>query len=275
MKASEIVATLPEQNTPARESSIINHIGLGHYLKPNMVVIESRYNGHVAQIGVMSDAFMLGEPDDFLRINATMNGEQCIADLMQMSMITSKIADLIRCVATVQIEPQTQTADAQMVYTSRMVKHSAAVTNAIISATKNAANPATLETIADGSVGIVADVGKDWVLSNKLAGNQSLAANYGWHTKQAPNPSAPQNGPYKCSAGGYMWQTLGTAHNTQHVDYSQVVRLMDPHMVVDGQAMTFQEVASNPELCGLVSYEGPLTVFRHPENATVGEVMGA
>lgn len=275
MKATEIIAELPEQNTPEREAMIVNYIGLGHYLEPKMVTIESQIEGHVAHIRVMSDALMLGEPDDFLRINATMNGEQCIADLLQMSLITPKIADLIRFAAPIQIEPQTQTPDAYMAYTSRMSKHSAAVTNAIISATKNLAVPATLQTIANGSVGMVADVGKDWVLSNKLANDQSLAANYGWHTKVQPNPAAPQNGPYKCPAGGYMWQTLGTAHNTAHVDYSQVVRLMSRHMIVDGRPMAFVDVASDPELCGLVSYEGPLTVFRHPESAVVGEIMNA
>jgi len=275
MKASEIVAELPEQNTPEREAMIINYIGLGYYLEPKMIAVESQYNGHIATIRVMSDALMLGESDDFLRVNATMNGEQCIADLLQMSMLTTKIADLVRFAARVPIEPQTQTPDAYMAYTSRMVKHSAAVTDAILKFTSGAENAATLETIADGSIGIVADVGKDWVLSNKLANDQNLAANYGWHTKQAPNPAYPQNGPYKCQAGGYMWQTLGTAHNAAHVDYSQVVRLMAKRMVVDNRVMTFEEVASDSELCGLVSYEGPLTVFRHPEAATVETVQNS
>jgi hypothetical protein len=275
MKASEIVQELPEKNTPEREAMIISHIGLGHYLEPNMVEIESRHNGHVALIRVMSDALMLGDADDFLRVNATMNGEQCIADLLQMSLVTTKIADLIRTNASVLIEPCTQTPDAQMAYTSRMVKHSKAVTDSILHALQGTPEKIELPMIATGLVGIVADVGKDWVLSNKLAGNQSLAANYGWHTKVRPNPSAPQNGPYKCPAGGYMWQTLGTAHNTAHVDYSQVVRLMSRNMTVDSRAMTFEEVASDPELCGLVSYEGPLTVFRHPEAATVDAVQNS
>jgi len=275
MKASEIVAELPEEPTPEREEQIINFIGLGYYLKPDMVVVNSTWEGHTAQIGVMSDALMLGEPDDFLRINATMLGEQRIADLLQMSMLTPKIADLLRAQAPVQIEPCTQTPDAKMAYTSRMVKHSQAVTNAVLAATKSWPEPGTVEMVGRHQIGLIADVGKDWVLTNQLAGKQSTAANYGWHTKVKPNPATPQNGPYKCPGGGYMWQTIGTAHNTSHVDYSQVVRLMGLRMLVDGKPMLFADVATHPDLCWLVSYEGPLTVLRHPKGATIEPVMNA
>lgn len=268
MKASEIVAELPEQPTPERESKIINFIGLGYYLEPKMIAVKSQVGDHEATLFVMSDALMLGEPDDFLRVNATMEGEQRIADLLQMTMLTSKVADLVRNAAAVQIEPQTQTPDAQMAYTSRMVKHSSAVTSAIMKVV-----PTDLATIANGDVGLVSDVGKDWVLSNKLYGRDDLAANYGWHTKQKPSSSS--SGPYPCPGGGYMWQTLGTAHNPKHVDYSQVIRFMSTKAIVDGRRMDFIDLASDPDLCALVSYEGPLKVFRHPSYVNIGEVMNA
>lgn len=271
MKASEIVKELPEQNSPEREDQIINFIGLGHYLQPNLVKVESKWKDHVAVVEVMSDALMIGEPDDFLRINATMNGEQRIADLLLMSMMTSKIADLVYFGAKIRIEPCTQTPDAKMAYTSRMVKHSDAVTSAIMQATSAWPGSPSIQEIADGSIGLVADVGKDWILSNKLYGKESLAANYGWHTKRKTTP----NGPFPCMGGGSIWQNTGTAHNTKHVDYSQVVRLMSTEMTVDGKTMSFKDVASDPELCNLVSYEGPLKVFRHPSDATVGGVMNS
>jgi hypothetical protein len=263
MKASEIVKELPEENTSDREQKIINIIGTGHYLQPRIVNIESKWKEHVAIVSVMSDALMVGEPNDFLRINATMDGEQRIADMLLMSMLTPKIADLIYASAKVKLEPNTQTPDSKMAYTSRMAKHSAAVTEAIVRSTN-----ASIQEIADGSIGLVADVGKDWVLSNKLAGKKDVATNYGWHTKA----KVRKNGPFACPGGGAIWQTLGTAHNTKHVDYSQVVRLMNTELVVDGKMMSFCDVALDPELCGLVSYEGPLTVFRHPESATLDGV---
>jgi hypothetical protein len=266
MKASEIVEELPEENTPDRESKIINIIGTGHYLRPRMVSIESKWKGHVAIISVMSDALMVGESDDFLRINATMNGEQRIADMLLMSMMTPKIADLVYASAKIKLEPNTQTPDSKMANTSRMVKHSAAVTEAIMRATAQTGSP-SIQEIANGSIGLIADVGKDWVLSNKLARKKDVAANYGWHTKA----KVRKGGPFSCLGGGAMWQALGTTHNTKHVDYSQVVRLMSTELVVNGKTMSFHDVASDPKLCGLVSYEGPLIVFRHPESATVSK----
>lgn len=268
MKASEIVRELPEENTPDRDLKIINIIGTGHYIQPRVVSIESKWKDHVATISVMSDALMVGEPDDFLRINATMEGEQRIADMLLMSMLTPKIADLVYANAKIKLEPNTQTPDSKMAYTSRMVKHSAAVTEAIMRATSAWPESPSIQEIADGSIGLVADVGKDWVLSNKLAGKKDVAANYGWHTKA----KVQKSGPFACPGGGSMWQTLGTAHNTKHVDYSQIVRLMNTELIVDGKMMSFRDVASDPELCGLVSYEGPLTVFRHPESATIDGV---
>jgi hypothetical protein len=218
---------------------------------------------------------MLGEPDDFLRVNATMRGEQSIADLLRMSLITPKIADLIRAQSRVQIEPRTQTPDSKMGYTSRMVRHSQAVTDAVLAATKHWPEPGTLEMVGRQQLGLVSGVGKDWVLTNRLAGKPGLAANYGWHTKARPNPAAPKNGPFRSPGGGYMWQTVGTAHNTKHVDYSQIVRLMSAEMVVDGQPMLFADVACHPDLCWLVDYDGPLHVLRHPENTTVEDIMNA
>jgi hypothetical protein len=277
MKASEIVARLPEKATPEREAKIIDFIRLGNYIAPRMFEIESKWGGHVAKIQVMSDALMLGEPDDFLRVNTTMKGEQCIADILTMSLITPKIADLIRINASVVIEPCIQTADNRMTFTSRMVKHSEAVTNAILAATKtwktDFGGPIDKPYISSGSIGIVSDVGKDWVLSNLLYGREELAANYGWHTRQRPGLLNPKSGPYPCPAGGYMWQTLGTRHHTIHTDYSQVVRLMSPDMIVDGNPMKFSDVSVDRDLCWLVSYEGPLKVLRHPSCAVINRIM--
>lgn len=256
MKATEISEELPEKNSQEREDKIINFVGLGHYLC-TMSKITSEWNGHLATIEVMSDALMLGEPDDFLRINATMEGQQRIADLLILSMMTSKISDLVYFNAKVRIEPQTQSPDSNMSNTSRMLKHSQAVTKAIL----DSVNGASIEDVGSGRVGLVADVGKDWILSNKLFGKKSVAANYGWHTKLKSSSS----GPFKCQGGGSIWQNTGTVHNTKHVDYSQVVRLMSQTMTVDGKEMSFRQVATDPELCGLVSYEGPLKVFRHPD----------
>lgn len=60
--------------------------------------------------------------------------------------------------------------------------------------------------------------GKSWVLSNGLLARPGRAANYGLFSPNAPHRSA--NGRYR------LWQPLGFAHNFEHWDYSQLLRLV-------------------------------------------------
>ncbi|MET0792204.1 MAG: hypothetical protein ABW061_11840 [Polyangiaceae bacterium] len=60
--------------------------------------------------------------------------------------------------------------------------------------------------------------GKNWVQTKKLAQHPGRAANYGFFSKSAPYPS--ETGAYK------LWQPLSFAHNLDHYDYSQMLRLV-------------------------------------------------
>ncbi len=59
--------------------------------------------------------------------------------------------------------------------------------------------------------------GKSWVLSNGLLDRPGRAANYGLFSTSAPHRSA--TGAYR------LWQPLSFAHNLDHFDYSQMLRL--------------------------------------------------
>lgn len=53
----------------------------------------------------------------------------------------------------------------------------------------------------------VSNAGKNWI----IGAAPGMALNYGWYDPEAPN--------------GRMWQSLGTKHNAQHHDYSQLTML--------------------------------------------------
>jgi hypothetical protein len=95
-------------------------------------------------------------------------------------------------------------------------------------------------------------LGKDWVLTNRLLEQpgKRMAANYGWFDAHAPN--------------GVLWQPVGLAHNDEHVDYSQLLRLVRRDVEVNGRPMAIDEVLKDPELAWLLSKEGPLKVLRLP-----------
>ena len=60
-----------------------------------------------------------------------------------------------------------------------------------------------------------------------------------------------------------MLQPVGLAHNLDHTDYSQVVRLVRADCELDGEVRPLAEVALDPLWHVLVSDEGPVEL-RHP-----------
>lgn len=60
--------------------------------------------------------------------------------------------------------------------------------------------------------------GKSWVLTNALLSKPGRAANYGFFSASAP---------YRSATGAFrLWQPLSFAHNLDHSDYSQLLRLV-------------------------------------------------
>ena len=119
------------------------------------------------------------------------------------------------------------------------------------------------------SEGPIACVGKYWVICNSLDRKglkygKKTAANYGWHSSRAPKTRPGVTG-----GDVRVWQTLGTSHNDLHVDPSQVVRLVDPLCFLtprggEQREVTFQQIAQDQDLHGLVNHDGPLRVLRQP-----------
>ena len=233
MKGRELVASFPERPTREREEKILDAVKRGFVRPIRWAQVHAYSPGHEAVLEVMADALALGDESDFVRLNVNHTTAQRIADVLGAALPTSRISDLANMQATVRLRPCLQTPDAMIAHTSRMIRHSACV-----------------EERRAGREGLASTVGKDWVLTNRLVGHPDHAANYGWHDPSAPN--------------GRVWQPVGLAHDRWHVDYSQVVRLVRPTVIVDGTTMPLADVLVSPELSPLVSSEGPLAVTRHP-----------
>lgn len=207
-----------------REDLIVAAVAQGALDPPEWTTITSYYQGRRAEIDVTKDALtILG-----VRFDVTAEGAQRIADQLHAILPTPRVLQLIWEQADVRLKPCTLPADAAMASTARMIEHSSCVDRRIA-----------------GRKGLVANVGKYWVLTNRLAEKRNVAANYGWFVK-----------------GQRPIQTVGTRHDTAHTDYSQVLRLIKPTIRVDGREVDIRQVGRSPELWGLVSDEGPLFVWR-------------
>jgi peptidoglycan hydrolase-like protein with peptidoglycan-binding domain/N-acetyl-anhydromuramyl-L-alanine amidase AmpD len=228
ISGTDFAASLPESDIRAREQAVLEAIRQGLHLEPLWLELESRFNGHEARLSVMADAVRIGNAEDAIRVTLTAASAQRVADHFDAVLPTSRICDLVWAQARVRISPCTQTPDAKMAFTSRMLRHSREVDEKL-----------------RGRAGLVENVGKNWVLSNALDGKPGTVANYGWFR---PN--------------GVPIQTLGTRHDLHHVDYSQVVRLVRRDVVVDGRVRDIEEVGRDRALHRLISAEGPLRVWR-------------
>ena len=212
------------EHSKEREELIVAAVAGGAIDPPEWTTIVSNYQGRRAEIEVTKDALtILG-----VRFDVTAEGAQRIADGLHAILPTPRLLQLIWEQANVRLEPCTLPADAKMASTSRMIEHSQCVDQRIA-----------------GRKGLIVNVGKHWVLTNRISEKRNLAANYGWFVK-----------------GRRPIQTVGTRHDTAHTDYSQVLRLVKPMIRVDGREVDIRRVGRSPDLWGLVSDEGPLLVWR-------------
>lgn len=214
--------------------------------------VTSEHAGHKLRISVMRDALKV----DNIRWPATAIELQRVADHLGAMLLTPKVLDLIWLEAGrsgTQFNP--------------VINHKYPDKTVIV-----ALMPVVdVSSIVDGKIqaagdvgGVIASVGKYWVLTNALLSGKfgkAQACNYGWHSTGAPYDAV--------TPGLKVWQTIGSRHNNQHVDPSQVVRLM--HRIAfltrpgeKEEMVDLHQVAIDPALAPLISHEGPLRVLRQP-----------
>lgn len=198
-------------------------------------------DGREVTVYVTADALRVGPEGDSVRIATTARVAQQIADLLGAHLPTPIVLDAVAALADVRLTPSTQDSwrDGSMARVSRMLEHDRDVSARVA-----------------GRRGLVDNPGKSWVLSRKVLSSSGMAANYGWHVRTGGYPGA--------TYGTRVLQPFGHAHNWDHVDYSQTVRLMRADCLVDGASRRIVDVLRHPELAGLLSHEGPLGGARYP-----------
>lgn len=195
-----LIASLPAggtmQDVLHREKLILDYArqGLVQWALSKVVYEE---NGHRVEFLVQSQGMLL--EGVYLSMSATL--AQQIADLNGLMLPTAKMGDIIFRQAEKRLEPMTQVINASK---AGMLEQSSRLHDKIGNVSADT---------------LVADIGKDWVLSNKLS--TSTAANYGWHTDEQnwkgvrcdPAVTFPEQ------PGAWVIQSVGTRHSPQHSDY--------------------------------------------------------
>lgn len=229
---------IPAGPSAARDKYLLDQVAAGNYYVPWAEVAHTT-GGRSIQLNVFGDALIIDE----VRVSASAEVAQKMADLLGCLLLTCQIADLMFAQRKVTLRPFTHTPDNTMGSTAVMVQYSQQIQDAI-----NAAGGQPQD-------GLVQTVGKHWCLSTKISA--AKACNYGWHVINGGGyaPATSLAGP-----GVKVLQPESWTHNPQHVDYSQIVQLVHRTCWVDGQEMDLADVLQSAALVGLVSAEGIVPV---------------
>ena len=257
MGGKAFIRGLPRGGTsPERDDAIVAAVARGEYAPLNWVEVPIAF-GSVddASIFVMRDALMLGEPGDYVRVSMNADTAQRVAWQLGAFLPTTKICDAVWDAAQIKISPCTQGPPRysynDMDLPERMIDYHEQV-------------DAKIRALTSIGAPFVGNVGKHWVLTNKNIGSNRVR-NYGWYVDRGWSVSA---------SGRRMIQSLGAAHNSRHVDYSQVLRLVKNEVMIGTKSYTFDEVATDPQLAHFVSDEGVLKSLYIP-SAAPWKVEGA
>jgi pimeloyl-ACP methyl ester carboxylesterase len=213
-----------------REQAVLRELSSGNlpdferrFVKIHAAFTSADGKVHQAEYRVMPDYLAIGSDDDFVRMPMTPATAQALADKFGCVLPTRKMVNDIYQEAAIKIAPEPMTENREA--TATFVEHNDRITKAI----------------AGGSGKLVAGIKKDVVVSNRLQEKPHRVAIYGWH-----------------QLNGQPIQPLTVVHNDAYVDYSHGVRLVMKEMLVDGKPATVPAVLASPDLCGLLSDEGPI-----------------
>jgi len=242
------------------------------------VEVVSEYQGYQLHISVMRDALKFdtipalnykrvpisGDSRVFngVRLPATAHEMQQIADLLGCLLMTPKVIDLVWLNAGLRFDSIVNV-KGQIVATSNIHDVHEAIEAAIA------------KMGGDDGTKLVSCVGKYWCLMELLAlkgmvQGDYAACNYGWFAVKASGPGL--------TPGTQCWQRPGYAHNKQHVDPSQTIRLMSRYAVLthpDGseENVDLLDILQSDQLCPLLTHDGkPMTYLRQagvPEESPI------
>lgn len=246
-------------NPLQRNQWIVDSVRVGSYDPIDWVPVTVERNGHRGTFYVMADSLTLYG----VRVCANAATTQKVADMLGASLLTPTMADMIYQAADVRLPVMSRPITNKTV---DMLDQSRRIDRAI-----QAANV----TSSDGSALLVANQGKNWVISPRLVESpddpychlrgasgqtsnlaipppKNRSCNYGWHKKGTEE----NTGTPALSIGDVRYDVVqgpGICHDMCHDDYSQLICLMRNDCTVDGVATNVQTVLTNPDLAWLLS----------------------
>lgn len=240
-----------------REAYILQQVQAGAY-EARWSTIKSTNGADTAVFIVMADALKV----EGVRVNVSARLEQQLADTLNCTLLTPKLADLIWLQAQISIPPYPRQITSS---TQAMIEHSQKLDSFFASM----GNPP----------GLASTVGKHWVIDKDLAAHPGKAENYGWHFTGSSyqgikgEPVATLTKDPKTGSYYRLIQGRGWAHDASHVDYSQTCVLVRRQCWVNGTLRNIEDVLTDPSLAPLAAHNGVTEIVRQPGVETVPAIV--
>lgn len=256
LTGSAFARSLPKGPGRERESLIMGAVGAGKAKIRWGFVVNRTKDGREFVLPVLSRVLAIGTSADALRVEVNYLTCQRIADLLDCHLCTPKVATMIFQQAVTKVDPQNHPSwvtDGTMANTNRMIEQSALLDSLI----------------APESTELVANEGKFWVITQRFfkpLGNPGMPSFDNWD-----KPAGTVGSKHNAANFGFFQrngvpiQSVGLAHDMSHTDYSQYVTLMSQRCFVGDVEMATADVLKDPNLCDVLSDEGPLPMAIHPD----------
>ena len=246
-EGSEFVNQVASLSIADRERAIAREILTGNVpsfsrkLRPLKINQKISTKNYELIFFTVCDYIAIGSDQNYLYIPMTPSTSQYLADLMDCSLPTKKIVDIIYTKAEIKLDPQPIPPSDKMTTVPVFSQHTDSI--------KQQITQIGLDRSADS---IIAGHKKDIIISNKIYStdrNYDRVVIYGWHLSE-DNPIQP----------------VYNGHIALYADYSHGVRLISDVAFINGDLIQIDDILKDPNLSILLSNEGVISKPYYPVN---------
>ena len=235
----------------ARREGLVDH--------PFVEIPLSDDAGNSAVVRVRSDVLSVGTPEDNVRLPLTPIAAQGILNLTGELLPTPWLVYQIWRSAQLKLAPSAMVPN-RGANLEQYAEHSRIIDAQI-------ANAAAGGTPLVAGRSSVAGIKKHVVVSNIYQPGKVLI--FGWYRPSPPLPDVFDDRTAQTNPRRQPIQPLSNIHAELYVDYSHGIQGVHPEAIVNGQAMSTEELYRHPSLSKLVSHEGPIRTPRYPSKVPI------
>ncbi len=241
MRGSEFLGAFAKKPFPAWEAAAVDLARKGGMVDWGWTEVTVKKGDLTGVLRVQRDVFAIGTPEDCIRLPLSPERAQEVANEQGWMLETCLTTYVTWRAADIKLtrQPMVPNKGADL---TQIAEHSRLIDNQVA-----------------GRQGLVAGHKKSVVVGNLYKPGKVLI--FGWYK---PEPDVFDDKTPLTNPERQPRQPYSNVHGSFYLDYSHGIRFVSGTMTVNGQELLLSDVMQHPQLCVLVSHEGPLRMIRYP-----------